>query len=134
EVHVVFINDHHTHFHPFRPARRADVSLHLGLKLAQEQGLGDRFPLIATTDALDLCHTWILRRDSSIAFDGKENLLTLTPWRARARNGVVTCRRPGGEMADAADSKSAGGDTMGVRPSPRAPAKVPVFRQFNPLT
>src|SRR5437867_10849328 len=54
-----------------------------------------------------------LRRDSSIALDGKGNaqahLLTLTPWKARARNGVATCRRPGGEMADAADSIYAGG-------------------------
>src|SRR2546427_1540886 len=33
EVHVIFIDDHHTHLHPFRPARRADISLHLGFKL-----------------------------------------------------------------------------------------------------
>src|SRR2546427_13038063 len=59
EVHVIFIDDHHTHLHPFRPARRADISLHLGFKLAQEQRLGDRFPLVSATDALDLCHTWI---------------------------------------------------------------------------
>src|SRR5436309_5961934 len=35
-----------------------------------------------------------LRRDSSIALNGKENvpvLLTLTPRRARARNGVAAC-------------------------------------------
>src|SRR5438128_11494792 len=78
-----------------------------------------------------------LRRDSNTAFDGKVHAtvpLTLTPRRARARNGVETRRRPGGGMADAADSKSAGGDTMGVRPSPRAPAKLPVFPSCNPLT
>src|SRR2546426_12716808 len=59
EVHVIFIDDHHTHFHPFRPARRADISLHLGFKLAQEQRLGDRFPLVSPSDAFNLCHTWI---------------------------------------------------------------------------
>jgi hypothetical protein len=72
------------------------------------------------------------RRGASLSH-GKPQalLLALTPWRARARNGGASCRRPGGEMADAADSKSAGGDTMGVRPSPRAPNRACSNRPFR---
>ena len=33
-------------------------------------------------------------------------------------------------MADAADSKSAGRETMGVRPSPRAPIETPLSQDF----
>src|SRR5438309_595769 len=136
EVHVVFINDHHTHFHPFRPARRADICLHLGLKLAQKQRLGVRFPWVSATDALDLCITWFLPGRFYLSFRGKETSAFPLTWRlgrAHARNGVATCRRPGGEMADAADSKSAGGDTMGVRPSPRAPRKIPKISRFSAI-
>src|SRR5438128_12251344 len=77
-----------------------------------------------------------LRRDSSTALGRKDNTtdlqplsqdfaateaagapLALTPWRARARNGTATFRRPGGGMADAADSKPAGRDPLAGRTS-----------------
>src|SRR6266498_553705 len=64
--------------------------------------------------------------------------LVLTVGGYHVRNADAGCWGPGGEMADAADSKSAGGDTMGVRPSPRAPnrassaPKTPYFSAVLP--
>src|SRR2546426_363651 len=55
----------------------------------------------ATTEIYTLSLHDALPIYSSIALDEKEHAtvpLTLTPRRARARNGVATCRRPGGEM------------------------------------
>src|SRR5205823_10806107 len=70
EIHMVFINDHDAHFHPFRPAWCADVGLDLGLKPAQEQRFGDRVPLVSATHAVDLWHNSIPPGgDSNTAFD-----------------------------------------------------------------